>query len=438
MNKYYYNNWKKDKPDIGLEIIFSPKCNLKCEYCYVKNYYHSTFPNILFETSQAIENTIKYLDWLGRNDYNPNIEIFSGELFAQKAGYELIDNMLVFYQTHSQYRKPKEIIIPTNGTFIFSEKYTKKIEEYISSFKKLGTDFLLSFSIDGLFLEDNVRSYNKNLDLEENLNYPRNQDFYDKLFCFMKKYNFFIHPMVSSEGISKWKENFLWIQDMYKKYDINWYDLYLLEVRNYNWTEEKIKTFTSFIEFLMDYGWEKCVHNKKEFLEWMLVKDKKVAAGFNILSNNTGGSSSFGVKCSQQNYLMLRPADMKVFFCHRLMYPELEIGSYTLNNNDFIFNTKHAELGLVANSFKASSLPVCNTCNLRYICTTQCLGSCYETTGEMFAPIPSICALNYAKVLTIIKKLKEYHCYLDFLSYLLPEKRKAFIELSSKEIGNGF
>lgn len=433
MQKYYYNEWKKEKPEVGLEIIFSPKCNLKCEYCYVKNFYHSTFPNTLFDNSTAIENTIKYLDWLGRHNYNPNIEIFSGELFAQKAGYLLLDRMLRFYQTHPEYRKPKEIVIPTNGTFLFSKNYTEKIEDYIIQFKKLGTNFILSFSIDGLLLEDKVRNYKKNLDLDEDINLPRTQEFYDKLFIFMKKYNFFIHPMVSAEGIENWKENFLWIQKMYEKYEIDWQDLYLLEVRNYNWSEEKIEKLASFIEFLMDYGWEKTNKSKEEFLEWMVLKNG-VAAGFNILSNNIGGSKSYGVKCSQQNFLMLRPADMKVFFCHRIMYPDLEIGEYAFENDEYIFKVKHPELGFVANSYKTTSLPVCNTCNLRYICTTQCMGSCYETTGEIFTPIPSICALNYIKVLTILKKLKEYNCFLDFLDYLTPEKRRALIDFYEKEI----
>lgn len=297
MEKYYYNDWEKEKPNTGLEIIFSPKCNLKCEYCYVKNYYHSTFPDTLFETSKAIKNIIEYLDWLGRKNYNPNIEIFSGELFAQKAGYELIEEMLNFYNKTPQYRKPNEIIIPTNGTFIFSQKYTKKIEGYIQDFKKIGINFLLSFSIDGLLLEDNVRSYKKNLDLDENINLLRNQDFYDNLFAFMKKYNFFIHPMVSPEGISKWKDNFLWIQNMYKKYEFNWEDLYLLEVRNYNWTEEKIKEYCNFIEFLMDYAWDFCEKDKEKFLKWMFVKNN-VAAGFNILSNTIHHNDFFGVKCS--------------------------------------------------------------------------------------------------------------------------------------------
>lgn len=134
---------------------------------------------------------------------------------------------------------------------------------------------------------------------------------------------------------------------------------------------------------------------------------------------------------------MLRPADMKVFFCHRIMYPEMEIGEYKKDNNDYFLEVKHPELGIVANSFKTTSLPVCNTCNLRYICGTQCLGSCYETTGEMFSPIPSICALNYAKNITIIKKINEYKCFLNFLEYLTLEQRKAFVELFDKEINNG-
>lgn len=404
LNSYFYKDWLRDNPDNHLEIIFSPKCNLKCEYCYMHKYSSTTFPSHMFDAEISIKNSIKILDWLGRNNYAPALEIFSGELFAQKSGYDLIENILDFFESHPNYKRPPYIIIPTNGTFLHSEKLTEKIEKYMERFEEFDCPMILSFSTDGLIVEETSRAYKIDLDLDESLDKPRDQEYYDKMFSFMVKHHMCVHPMVYSKHVNKWIENFNWFMDMYEKYDIPWWDLYLLEVRNYDWTEENVQDFSKFLEYIMDYAWDKLDHNEDLYIDWLTTSpgfNDRICSGFNILFN-TFAKSGVGTRCGMQNQLTIRASDLTVFPCHRLMYPGLDIGTY---DEDFNFHVKQIELGIAVHSFDPMEQNVCSTCAIKHLCTTQCFGAQFETTKDMFTPIPSVCYLNFMKVKTILTKL---------------------------------
>ena len=116
--EYFYNNWKKENEDSkSLELIFSPYCNLKCKYCYLNHHYNKQFPIETFDAKKSIDNALKICQWLVNNHYTPELDIFSGELFAQESGFELLEKILDFYSTIPEEDRIKNIIIPTNGTF---------------------------------------------------------------------------------------------------------------------------------------------------------------------------------------------------------------------------------------------------------------------------------------------------------------------------------
>jgi len=47
------------------------------------------------------------------------------------------------------------------------------------------------------------------------------------------------HPMIYSNKIEYWIDNFLWFQKMFYKYGINPFNVYLLEVRNVEWLPQQ-------------------------------------------------------------------------------------------------------------------------------------------------------------------------------------------------------
>lgn len=405
LDKYFFKNWReKGAPYEGLEIIFSPKCNLKCSYCYVHKNNKKIYDENWFDLKTSLKNVVSILKWLGDNKMSPPIDIFSGELFAQKSGYELLETIISFYESNNYEEKPPCFIIPTNGSFLNDKQLTERIISYKKRFKEQGIDLYLSFSFDGYYCDKITRRFKKEIDLPFQASYT--EDFYETIFQFMSKYGDLPHPMVASENVAAWKDNFLWFEKMFDKYNIPIESLYLLEVRNYNWDEKTLKEFSDFLSFLVHHMFERYNYDKEKFSEWMTRKKENIHRGFNILGtvinrNDSGSSCTFG------RQLMVRASDLKMFPCHRLAYPELEIGHFSTENNEFKFITKQAELGIVTSAVTANTMNICNSCNIKFLCIGQCFGSCYEVLNDMFTPIPSVCNLEYVKVKTVISSLKE-------------------------------
>lgn len=440
---YFFQKWKNGREEADgydLELIFSPKCNLKCEYCYI----HRNNENIYFRKPWVLANNIHnvelLLNWLYNNDYAPSLHIFSGELFAQEAGYQLIETILKFYQEHDDKPMPPAIVIPTNATFLKDESLANRVHDFHVKFSELSIDFLLSYSFDGLYADQITRKYKT--DLDYNLHQELDQSYYETVFENMKEHGYLPHPMVSPENIHIWKENFMWFKEMFEKHDIALESLYLLEVRNKNWTAEKIQELVSFIEFLMDFWWESYDHDAEKFVDFLLSakKEKGVSGGNNILKNNfysQGTSCQSG--CSISNYMMVNLNDLSIVPCHRLMYPELTMAHFEeQEDHSLVLKSDNTELNIGIHSFSPSSLPLCSTCIINHLCCTPCYGSNYETTKDMFTPIPSVCQMEYAKVRAILSKLleydKAYETFLDKFSTPMVLKIRHFVKTEIKEI----
>lgn len=418
-NVFFFEKWKNCDSSNGfdLELIFSPKCNLKCEYCYI----NKNNENIYFQTPWNEEKTLHNVDvllnWLYKNSYNPTLHIFSGELFAQESGWKLIEKILHFYETHNDKPVPDKIIIPTNATFLRNEELQKRMDKICSDFGEIGIDLLLSFSFDGLHADSITRKYKADIDIP--LKQDIDQHYYDMLFAYMRDHGFLPHPMISPENVHVWKDNFLWFAEMHEKYNMPLNTLYLLEVRNANWTPTTIGYFREFLQFLMDYWWERVDHEPDRFISYMCDRNsrKGISGGNNILRNNfyTGGASCQS-SCVISNQMMVRMSDLALFPCHRLLYPELQMAHFEKQEDgDLILKNDSIELNIGIHSFSPSSLPLCTTCMLNHMCVTPCYGSNYEITKDMFTPIPSVCQLEYVKVKTILEKLIEYDAYELFL-----------------------
>ena len=363
---YYYKNWRTK----AIEFIFSPYCNLKCKYCYINNHYNEQFPIETFNAEKSIDNALKICQWLVNNHYTPELDIFSGELFAQESGFQLLEKILNFYAQIPKEDRIKDIVIPTNGTFC-GTKNEERVETLIKKSFNLDIPLYLSLSIDGKYMDEDNR--------------PGVKRDYNAIFKFAQKHNLSFHPMIYSNNIEKWKENFNWFQENFSIFGINWQNLYLLQVRNKEWTREQDRELYEFIKYIINWTWKKCNKNIKEYFNFLFNENK----GFNIL--NWLNIVHNGYSCSIQQELSIRLNDMKVFPCHRLMYPEFEIGQYDEN---MILKSKNVSLGVALPYIRPINAPLCDNCDINELCQGGCLGSQYETTKSILTPIPTVC-LNY-------------------------------------------
>ncbi len=395
----YMKNWNKNgHRDLkGLELIISPVCNLGCKYCYIHNFGHRLYPNNIRNPKNIVNNTKKLIDWLIDNNLTPDLELFSGEIFGQKVGFDVVDVIYEKYKNTHQSKRVREIIVPTNFTFIQDNELTKRVQRYIDNFAKIGIRFHLSASFDGKFMEAN-RPYEK--DIGYHLNKPRDDEYYDKVFSFIAKNRCGLHPMVYSKNIEKWKDNFLWFQDMMKKHGIPWKHIYLLQVRNAEWSKEQCKELYNFIVWLTEWAFEKLGRNKDRYTNFISYPPY----GFNILKS-ISGKNGRGLACSIQSAPAVRLGDLAFVPCHRLMYEGQEYGFFNIDNNGKIkdIRSTNVEMFLGVTSHDYRSSPYCVSCPIRDLCSGGCLGSQYEITGDPFTPIPTMCAMQHSLASGIIK-----------------------------------
>lgn len=382
LQRYFWEPFKRGEQSI--EFIISPRCNLACKYCYISKYHDKTFPETIYCTSNIIENLRKVLRWMDYNGFTCPIDIFSGEPLAQKIGYEVLDEICSFYVDKPAERRPRYIIIPTNFSFTASAEWTARVEGLMERFAAIGMPLYLSASFDGKFMDEN-RPYAGELDIP--LRTERDDAYYDRIFEFAKKHQCGFHPMIYYSGIENWKKNFDWFQEMYQKYGIEWDNLYLLQVRNDGWTPEKNKAMYDFVQYLINFAWDKCGHDYGEFHAFMTDGQH----GFNILSE-IFGTCGRGIGCGMQTSFGVRLSDMSHHICHRTMYPDLKLGELVDDADTVLrYKTQNAELGLTAYGFSTAIQPACIRCPIKSLCIGGCLGAQYEVNHDLFSPIRSVC-----------------------------------------------
>ena len=100
-----------------------------------------------------------------------------------------------------------EIIIPCNMSFCQDDNKIQKVENYVNKFQKnLNVRIAFSYSTDGKYSTD-IRE-----------KHDISDEFYDKVFSLMNKYNWQSHPMISYEGIENGIKNYIWWKEQYSKY----------------------------------------------------------------------------------------------------------------------------------------------------------------------------------------------------------------------------
>ena len=400
-------NWSK------FEMVLTSTCNLGCKYCYLHKHGKQLYPDEIKDEDKIINNVSILTDWLIENKMTPEIELFTGEMFAQEMNFEVLNVIYNKYKDLNNELKPPIITVPTNYSFLLDERTTQRVEENIQRFKEIGIRLGLSASVDGKYLEHNrpfTKKHGEDAFIFKAENGDRDDEFYDKLFAFNKKYKMGFHPMVYSNDMHLWKENWLWFQENFEKYNIPFNNIYLLEVRNEEWSQKQIEDFSEFIEFLIKWTfYKKCNQSPKKFRDFIFKKK-----GYNILSKPLS-SVGRGIGCSIQSCLPVRMGDLSVFPCHRTMYDQFKEFEFTVEDNKITgIRGVNPEMIIAEKTFQGKTLPMCETCVIKESCSLGCLGSQYESTGEMFSPIPTVCKLEHTLTYTIARTLDE----LEMLRYV--------------------
>lgn len=419
LNRTFFSAWKnkrhyKDNKYANyasLELQMTPHCDLKCGYCYYAKYSKELYPSKITGKENILHNLNLILNWLLENEYYPKLEVFSGEIFFQELGFKFIER-LVKWQIEN--KRTEDIIIPSNFSFLFDEKKTERVDSLIKLAEDNGIRLSLSCSVDGKYCDENRPFIDGKI---------RDDIYYDKMFKFCKKWGYAFHPMIYSKHIEKWKDNWLWFQENFEKYDMGPFPIYLLEVRNAEWNKRQIKEYYKFIRFLIRWTREKFSQIPDESFP-LFVFDKRLYNLFNLFS--TGGR---GLGCSMQSTLQLRMGDLTASVCHRTAYKPQNLYSLVVENDKItgVKGINHNML-IAAASLEARNMPLCEYCTIRELCCSQCIGSMYETNKECFLPIPTVCAVEHAKTAAVLDELNELDLSKYFISYL-NEPKKSSIKL---------
>ena len=139
--------------------------------------------------------------------------------------------------------------------------------------------------------------------------------------------------------------------------------------------------------------------------------------GYNIL--NPFGGVGRGLGCSIQAMVYVRLSDLAIVPCHRTSYDEFVYGYFNVENDEITgIKAKNPELMVEIYSFEAENQPYCEQCVIKEVCSHGCLGAQYEFNGDLFTPIPSVCALEHEKIRSIIKATKDIGAYEEIISRL--------------------
>lgn len=403
LSRTFFRSWKKTDEGrqpwehnwSGVELIVTPDCNLDCSYCYINNYKDQLYPKGIRKRNIIVKNAEIFIDWLIENDYCPSVDIFSGELFAQKVGFDVLD--MIYEKYKDREKKISEICIPTNFSFLLSEEITAKVEAILTKFREIEVPVYLSASVDGKLIEDVNRPMKFNTDMMRVAEFTKDDAFYDKLFAFNKKWGFGFHPMVFAGSVEKWIDNFLWFQENFVKYNISPDSIYLLEVRNAEWTEEQMMHLYRFIRFLIEWTFVTICGKDTDMFQKFILQGR----GYNIIGSHISQIGR-GIGCSLQSQVYVRLGDLAIVPCHRTMYDGNNYGKFVVEDGKITdIEADNVEMAVGVLSFSAKSQPMCETCAIKHVCSHGCIGAQFEATGDLFTPIPTVCKMEHYRAKAI-------------------------------------
>lgn len=407
LNERFFKVWRT--PDYSdkslwaatqLELFLTNQCNQSCAYCYLHDN-NDLYPKEVADPIRILENLQLICRWIYENDYDIfNVTLFSGEIWHIDFGRKILDLLQYWLR---QGMKVRKFTLPTNGSFLLDKDATQLIQNYCNNYAVLGSSLELSFSIDGAVV-DNLSRQRKNQQLYTD-------DFYEAVFTFAYHNDANFHPMVAAPTVKYWKDNFQWWKDKCAEYNMDVYKrVMMLEVRNGDWIEDHIKKYVEFLQFLFEDFYRHSAYNSAEKFAQLLCGNSINNEHFCYLPFLLMPSDD-AFSCTLPIQLCLRVGDLSITPCHRLAYEHLLYGSLkTDEQNEHIIdltenNVYMAQRCLYINNSAAT--PGCDNCAYNQLCLRGCGGAQYEDNNDPFFPIKSVCALEKAKINTLIDCYQE-------------------------------
>ena len=399
--------------EIALEIFITTDCNKRCEYCYLQKHKEKLYPQHL-NNPENIKNNCKLLlnHLLEKNIKVSCVDLYSGEIIEN--GDLWFDIMEMIKEASDAGLNVKKILIPTNASFMINDPVCDRVENLIKDFQDHDIRVILSISDDGGLLDE----INRPLTSGEIQN---KEKFYEKAKYFSTKYYFGFHPMVNAHSIEKWVDNFNWWYNYTK--DFPPHDplctTMLLEVRNDEWTDDKIEYYLKFLKTVIESipktypdltieDLTRLLCLKRE--AYIVRQGQKVRLPFANTYQPFALSAGDRISCSITQAFCVRLGDLAICPCHRLGYDNLLYGQYQVEN-DKITGIKANNVQFFINNMITgyAGFFKCDSCPINGYCLKGCRGAQYEIFKDVATPIPSVC--NFMKV-------KVIYCFLNII-YLI-------------------
>lgn len=421
IKKYLTPSKNVEKP---VHLIIKPECNQKCEYCYLYKHGTELYPLEKRKTNEEILNNINlFLKYLEENNiYEDYWEFFAGDLFYDDFWFDIMDSFYNYYKIMQDKKitpivNQPEIIMPCNMSFCRDDRKIQKVEEYVNKFSNdLKVKFAFSYSTDGKYSTD-IRE-----------RYDVSDDFYDKVFSLMNKYNWQSHPMISYEGIENSIKNYNWWKQQYQKHFIQDNPINILppflEVRNAGWTEEKINKLLELLNYMImdrfsmfDYNVEK--FTKHLFFPEEMLKEQHIIPsiyGHDVIKLAYFSDADNFKRCSLGLFLAINCADLSIVPCHRLTYSFFTGGKFKIENNKIVdIEALEGINGYLNHKITNTHFELdCYGCQNRFFCKRGCRGAQFEYSSEAFLPIPDVCTMLNAELSLLAQKYSELGVF-DYL-----------------------
>lgn len=428
----------------AVEIIISSECNQACEYCYLFKHGHKMYPKESNQKENILNNLKVFLDYLYEKEFEfKSFDLFSGEFFQLEFWEDIFEIIYNHPIAKQKLAKERILSIPTNFSFLLEEGEAEKIEKWIVKFHEdTNIEMFLSCSVDGPEeleeLERPIKGYPQ----------IKQKDFYQKMFNFLKKYNFTPHPMITKNFVLNYKQNYdFWIdniiennntfiRDEQRLYNIPMF----LEVRDPDqWdSPEILEKYRDFLFYMAEKDLnsyhngnleEFAMHMADDFSDYMAELGK-----YNKVQPYLIGIPDLVLKipCSIQSGMVCRIGDLAIVPCHRTCYPNMIYGKFKLNEDKSKIIGVEGDKVSLAHKIQTCnpnrSYLNCSDCEIKAFCIKGCLGSQYEHTGELFRAQENVCNMLKTKYITIHEICEKYKIY-DIINdnMSIPEERRRTI-----------
>lgn len=381
-----------DKRDRFLELYVTGDCNQKCDYCYLVKYGDQIYPKDIRKPEQILKNLKILLNYLLEKNLIPyRIDLFSGEILGTKLGNSVFDILLEYIKKGFSL---KQLSIPSNMSFCLSENTIKIIDNYIEKFSDLDCHVSISCSMDGLIVDKINRPFNANTDK------LKTADYYKRIIAFCTKHGYGYHPMIAANSLKYQKENYkIWLQILHltfpdkEEFKNKYGHVMQLMVRNNDWTDEYIKEYIDWLNFLIDTDKKEYFDNSnKKLLDSLYTDEVNKFLDLSWMPYQVGEFPTFS--CTIGKMLCIRLGDLAICPCHRTSYDKYLFGKYEVKD-DKIIGIKANNVQLASAIYLTSTFikPKCAECPLVSMCVKGCLGCQYENTNDIFYPVESVCNL---------------------------------------------